>query len=252
MDQVKQYRTARKKHHVIYRTVCLATGRYYIGMHSTDNLDDGYMGSGKRLWQSIKKHGLEQHRCEIIEHLPSREALRRREAEIVNEELIGMPMCMNLALGGQGGWSSEQMKAIWSNPDYAVKQRSRTHSGHTDNTTAALHEAALKQWADPEYRAWKAEDNRKSQQLAVQSALSPEARAKRKSTLAAKKHSQGMNNPNFGKRWMHNPHTSECRSVKINDAQSLLDAGWVYGRTRRTAMVSALTHGVGKRPTHAN
>lgn len=28
-------------------------------MHSTDNLDDGYVGSGKRLWNSIKKHGKE-------------------------------------------------------------------------------------------------------------------------------------------------------------------------------------------------
>lgn len=99
-----QNRAARKKHHVIYKTTCLITGRYYIGMHSTDNLDDGYKGSGKRLWQSIKRHGLEQHQCEIIEHLPSREALRAREAELITEDLIDDPLCMNIALGGGGGW----------------------------------------------------------------------------------------------------------------------------------------------------
>lgn len=99
-QKAKQYLTARKKHHIIYKTTCLVTSRYYIGMHSTDNLDDGYMGSGKRLWRSIQKHGLDQHRCEIIEHLPTRESLRIREHELVNEELLADTMCMNLALGG--------------------------------------------------------------------------------------------------------------------------------------------------------
>jgi hypothetical protein len=102
MEKKKQYLTARKKHHVIYRTTCLTTGRYYIGMHSTDNLADGYMGSGKRLWQSFKKHEL--HVSEILEELPSREALRQREAELVNEQCLADQQCMNIALGGYGGW----------------------------------------------------------------------------------------------------------------------------------------------------
>jgi hypothetical protein len=71
-------------------------------MHSTDNLNDGYLGSGKRLWNSIKKHGKVNHSIEILEHYGSREDLKKREVELVNEDCIKDPMCMNLVLGGSG------------------------------------------------------------------------------------------------------------------------------------------------------
>ncbi len=45
--------------HYLYKTTCLVTNRYYIGMHSTCNIDDGYMGSGKRLRYSIRKYGVD-------------------------------------------------------------------------------------------------------------------------------------------------------------------------------------------------
>lgn len=61
MENGKKIRASRRKYHYIYKTKCLLTNKYYIGMHSTDNLDDGYVGSGKRLWYSINKHGLKKH-----------------------------------------------------------------------------------------------------------------------------------------------------------------------------------------------
>lgn len=95
-----------KTYHYIYRTTCLVTGKFYVGMHSTDVLDDGYLGSGKVLRYSINKHGKENHRREILEQLPSREALKLREKEIVNEALLADPLCMNLKYGGEGGWDA--------------------------------------------------------------------------------------------------------------------------------------------------
>ena len=41
-------------------------------MHSTDDLDDGYLGSGKILGYSRAKHGDENHKKEILEFLPDR------------------------------------------------------------------------------------------------------------------------------------------------------------------------------------
>jgi hypothetical protein len=76
-------------------------------MHSTSNLEDDYIGSGKRLWLSIRKHGRENHTKEILEFLETREDLKRREKEIVNENFIADPMCMNLKEGGEGGFANE-------------------------------------------------------------------------------------------------------------------------------------------------
>lgn len=90
--------------HYIYKTTCLITGRYYIGMHSTTNIDDGYLGSGKRLRYSIRKYGKENHQKEILEMLPTRELLILREIEIVTKELMFDKKCMNLKEGGTGGW----------------------------------------------------------------------------------------------------------------------------------------------------
>lgn len=96
-------RADQRKFHYIYK-ITRTDGKYYIGMHSTDNLDDGYFGSGQLLWKSIKKHGKEAHTKEILEFLPTRSELRERERLIVNEEILDDKLCMNLKLGGEGGW----------------------------------------------------------------------------------------------------------------------------------------------------
>ena len=92
-----------QKYHFIYRTTCKITGRYYVGVHSTKNLEDGYLGSGKFLGNSIAKHGRENHEREILEFFDTREDLMKREREFVNEEMLKDSQCMNLCKGGDGG-----------------------------------------------------------------------------------------------------------------------------------------------------
>lgn len=97
-----------KKYHYIYKTTNVINNKYYIGMHSTDKLNDGYIGGGKYLWNSINYHGRDYHVKEILEFVNTRENLKKREEEIVNEQLINENLCMNLKTGGQGGFSSEE------------------------------------------------------------------------------------------------------------------------------------------------
>ena len=100
------------KYYFIYKTTCIITNKFYIGMHCTNNIEDDYLGSGKYLWNSIVKYGKENHKREILEYLLDRKTLIEREKSIVNENLLSDNLCMNLKLGGEGGATHKNVK-IW-------------------------------------------------------------------------------------------------------------------------------------------
>ena len=122
-----------KKYHYIYKTTNLKNGRFYVGMHSTDNLNDGYLGSGTRLRRSICRNGKENFKIEYLEFFSNRFDLVNREKELVNENLLKDKKCMNLKLGGLGGFvsenhvmklkkgSSRHQKEKWKNVEYRDK-----------------------------------------------------------------------------------------------------------------------------------
>jgi len=102
-----------KRYHYLYKTTNILTGRYYYGMHSTDNLDDDYLGSGKRLRRSLNKYGKENHKKEIIEYCSDRTSLKKRENELINLNEIAKKDCMNLMVGGSGGAQSPEKQRNW-------------------------------------------------------------------------------------------------------------------------------------------
>ena len=115
-----------KKYHFIYKTIDTRNENFYIGMHSTDNLNDGYIGSGDRLKKLIYKHGKDIFKMEILEFLPNRKSLREREEELVNSDLIKEEKCMNLRVGGEGGFHSTEAArkgAKVTNEKYKDKKR---------------------------------------------------------------------------------------------------------------------------------
>lgn len=92
--------------HYIYKTTCLVTSRYYIGMHSTSKLEDSYLGSGKRLRYSIRKYGKENHIKEILNYFETRDLLIEAETKTITLDMITDKNCMNLMSGGTGGFIS--------------------------------------------------------------------------------------------------------------------------------------------------
>jgi len=87
----------------LYKTINLINGKYYYGKHSTDVVDDGYLGSGTILAMAIKKHGKHNFKREILEFCNDIEELNQKEKSMITESDVKSSKCYNIALGGQGG-----------------------------------------------------------------------------------------------------------------------------------------------------
>lgn len=98
------------KYHYLYKTTNMINGRYYVGMHSTSNLEDGYLGSGKKLRHALNKYGKENFSKEILSYYENREELIKGEIEMITETLINDVNCMNIMLGGRGGFISDEQQ----------------------------------------------------------------------------------------------------------------------------------------------
>ena len=92
-----------KIYYILYRTDNLANRKFYYGVHATNKIEDGYLGSGKVLKKAISKYGKESFVRTNLEFFDTMEEAYRREAEIVTEELIKDPDCYNAKPGGLGG-----------------------------------------------------------------------------------------------------------------------------------------------------
>lgn len=92
----------------IYKTTNLINQKFYVGKHCTTKIENDYLGSGLILRRSIRKYGKENFKKEILEFCNDKEHLAQREKEIVNEEFLKESLCMNLKLGGTGGWLNSE------------------------------------------------------------------------------------------------------------------------------------------------
>jgi hypothetical protein len=203
-----------KKYHYIYKTTNLINGKFYVGMHSTDNLNDGYLGSGIRLRRSIRRNGIENFNIQFLEFFDNRIDLSNREKELVNEELLKDPMCMNLVFGGSGGYISP--KGVKKGGKYSGK----------------LNAEKLKN--NKEYRD---EHNKRFvnmvKKLQLEGKLTPpnwlgkkhKEESKQKIGLSNSLKQKGENNSQFGTCWITNG--IENKKIKKTDK---LPNDWSYGR----------------------
>jgi hypothetical protein len=205
-----------KKYHYIYKTTNLVNGKYYIGMHSTHNFEDGYVGSGKRLWYSIKKYGKENFKCEILEILPDRNSLKEREKELVNEVLLKNPMCMNIKPGGSGSFINKEHQFKCSQAaGLKHSYRMKNDEEYCKKFTEKLSESAKRRHQQGELNTFKYDWSGKNH--------SPET----KKLISNSKKGTGAGNLNsqFGTQWITNG--DENKKIKKGD---IIPNGWKLGK----------------------
>lgn len=84
----------------VYKTTNLFNGKIYIGIHSTDKLDDGYLGSGVAFKHALEKYGKESFKKEILHMCSSRDEASTIEASLVTESFCRRDDTYNMRTGG--------------------------------------------------------------------------------------------------------------------------------------------------------
>ncbi len=89
-------------HYIVYKTVLKETGQFYIGSHKTNNLNDGYLGSGGMLKKLLRKYGRESFEREVLAEAASIEEMHKLETEYI-QKYIEDAGNINLAPQACGG-----------------------------------------------------------------------------------------------------------------------------------------------------
>jgi len=205
-----------KKIHYLYKTTCIITGKYYIGIHSTSNIDDGYMGSGKRLRYSLRKYGKNNHIKEILNFFNTKEELLQEEKKIVSFDILNDKMCLNLKEGGVGGLSGlpiNIIKKITRLGGNVHKKKMIEDEEFRKITIEKLRNYVILNHKNKKYKYDKFTGKKHTDE------------AKKKIGESNSINQKGENNSQYGTYWITNG--KENKKIRKND--TLLD-GWKKGR----------------------
>lgn len=202
-------------------------GKIYVGVHKTQDISDGYMGSGKVITAAIAKYGVENFTKSILETFENAEDMYAREKEVVNAEFLLREDTYNLRCGGQGGFDF-----INSTMHYKMQEIRRSNAkkmSYELRRANGIKTGAInrQKWRDdPSSRpvVFTPEFNLKMSNRA----RTDKANNKRKETFSTIGHQQGEKNSQFGSRWI----TDGINNKKIMKNIVVPD-GWWYGTTKR-------------------
>lgn len=91
-----------KQYNYIYKITNQVNGKIYIGKHSTDILNDGYMGSGKLIKRAIQKYGIKAFTKEYLAFCDTEDKLNWFEKFYI-KKYKARENGYNLTDGGDGG-----------------------------------------------------------------------------------------------------------------------------------------------------
>lgn len=208
------------KYHFLYKTINEKNEKYYIGVHSTNDIEDGYLGSGIRIKKSIQYHGRKAHKREILEFFGNREDAFKREEEIINEELLKDPKCMNLSLGGKGFETEEICRKAGKLGNDNFKKRLESDEQFRDNFSKKLSESNRD----------KPRGYCKNPEVGTKAWIGKSHKEETKSIIGEKNsiRQKGNKNSQFGTLWVNKEGID--KKIKEEEIGFYLKNGWAKGR----------------------
>lgn len=202
----------------LYEIKNLINNKIYVGVHKIQDMNDGYMGSGKVIRSAIEKYGIENFQKVILETFNDEKDMYAREKEIVTEDFLSRKDVYNLRRGGTGGFDYINRNKL----NYGGKEgnsRGGKKGGVISGNLAKLNKTGYHQ---SKYHRFKNSEIQKKGCLAAQT---EEAKIKRKQTFKKIGHAQGEKNSQFGTVWI----TDGIHNQKVKK-NSVVPIGWKQGR----------------------
>lgn len=246
------------KYNYFYKITNNINGHFYYGVHSTDDLNDGYMGSGTRLKEAYKKYGIENFTKEILKQCENRKEAYDLESCVVTEALIKDNNCYNIILGGEQ-FTTEYLVAVKDSngknflvhkddPRYlsgelvgvtkgsftAIDENGKTFLA--SNKSKGIHGVNFGQITvkdsngkffnvkrdDPRYLSGELKYVWKDKKH------KEESKEKLRKTLKSINHQKGEKNSQFGTCWITKD--GENKKIKKEDLEKYISYGWNKGR----------------------
>ncbi|WXB47831.1 homing endonuclease [Vibrio phage VB_VaC_TDDLMA] len=209
-------------YYTVYKITNKLNNKIYIGVHKTDNLDDGYMGSGKYLKYSQEKHGIENFDKEILHIFDNSEDMFKMESELVNEDFVQRKDTYNLRKGGCGGFDKTDSRRFeWSKCGNNSERNTRFSGHQHSEETKAYISRKIKIIAnDPECAFG---GNTFSGRKHTEETKQKMSDSKRGTCM-------GIHNSQYGRIWIYHPEIKECKKIKERDIHLFLELGWIKGR----------------------
>ena len=206
--------------YTIYKITNLINNKFYIGKHQTNNVDDGYMGSGKLIIAAIKKYGVDNFKKDILYIFDNEKDMNNAEKDLV----ILSENSYNLCPGGQGGFG-------YINKNIDLQQRNRDINSRKNYNDPVLRQRLSEgqKRALPFRKPPVISDESRSKKLApLKRGNTPEAIIKKKETWKKNNRGIGKNNSQFGTCWVTNE--IENKKIKKEEIDSYLNNGYNKGR----------------------
>lgn len=249
------------KYHYFYKITNTINNKFYYGIHSTNNLNDNYLGSGTGLNEDKKKYGKSIFKKEILKYFKTRCEASEYEHEKITEDLVHDTNCYNIKIGGDYGTTAGTILVIDKDGvmHRCTKEDSRYVSGEwkpssigkvpciikETNECVFINSEEFKKNRDKYvsysdgflvvkdkngriYRIKKDDERYKNGELIPFSkGIKMTDSFRKKVSIGLKGKGVGANNSQYGTCWVHND--IENKRIKLEELKLYLKDGWVKG-----------------------
>lgn len=217
--------------YTVYKITNTINNKIYVGVHKTNNIDDGYMGSGVLIKRAQEKYGIENFTKEILHYCDSIESMFDMESQIVNEEFVKQENVYNLVQGGFGGYSGLSKD---DHREFSQKGRQAANivlrEKYGDDWQSVINKMAQDAKTPESYKQAQQTHLERYGTKYTFEGKTHTTETKQKMSDAKKGKGTGVENSQYGSCWVYSLDLKKSKKIKSTEIDQYIENGWLKGR----------------------